>query len=166
VPFADGRAASVGTRGRVGQRNAPAILNAVYNKTQFWDGRVNTLKRQAALPITNRFEMDRPVSAMLIQAATDTNYQTQFMQVFGRGVNEQDPLRAIATYKGRWFRSTLRSTISLLETEASLKAAHDRVPTLAAERRGPVSGRALASYFEGAGSEPFGPRASSAPGRS
>jgi cytochrome c peroxidase len=41
--FTDGRPVSVGIHGRVGQRNAPTVLNALYNKTQFWDGRVNTL---------------------------------------------------------------------------------------------------------------------------
>jgi cytochrome c peroxidase len=55
--FTDGRQASVGIHGRVGQRNAPIILNALYNKHQFWDGRVDTLEQQAALPITNPFEM-------------------------------------------------------------------------------------------------------------
>jgi Di-haem cytochrome c peroxidase len=45
--FTDGRPLSVGIHGRVGQRNAPAVLNALYNKTQFWDGRVNTLEEQA-----------------------------------------------------------------------------------------------------------------------
>ena len=55
--FTDGRPVSIGIAGRAGQRNAPAILNALYNKTQFWDGRVNTLEQQAALPITNPFEM-------------------------------------------------------------------------------------------------------------
>ena len=56
--FTDGRPTSIGIHGRVGQRNAPTILNALYNKHQFWDGRVNTLERQAAMPITNPFEMD------------------------------------------------------------------------------------------------------------
>jgi cytochrome c peroxidase len=55
--FTDGRPVSVGIHGRVGQRNAPTVLNALYNKTQFWDGRVITLEQQAALPITNPFEM-------------------------------------------------------------------------------------------------------------
>ena len=41
--FTDGRPASIGIKGRTGQRNAPTILNALYNKTQFWDGRVKTL---------------------------------------------------------------------------------------------------------------------------
>jgi cytochrome c peroxidase len=39
--FTDGRPVSIGI-GRAGQRNAPTILNALYNKTQFWDGRVDT----------------------------------------------------------------------------------------------------------------------------
>src|SRR5205807_8051199 len=55
--FSDGRPVSIGIHGRVGQRNAPTVLNALYNKHQFWDGRVTTLEQQAALPITNPFEM-------------------------------------------------------------------------------------------------------------
>jgi cytochrome c peroxidase len=45
--FTDGRPTSIGVQGRAGQRNAPTILNALYNKTQFWDGRVSTLEEQA-----------------------------------------------------------------------------------------------------------------------
>ena len=98
--FTDGRPTSVGIHGRVGQRNAPTILNALYNKTQFWDGRVNTLEQQAALPITNPFEMGSvSIGDAVSRIAGDTDYQTQFMQAFGRGVNEQDMLRAIATYE-------------------------------------------------------------------
>src|SRR2546430_2290760 len=44
--FADGRPTSVGIKGRIGQRNAPTILNALYNKTQFWDGRGKTLEQK------------------------------------------------------------------------------------------------------------------------
>jgi cytochrome c peroxidase len=58
--FSDGRPASTGIKGRVGQRNAPTVLNALYNKTQFWDGRVKTLEQQAALPIVNPVEMGQP----------------------------------------------------------------------------------------------------------
>src|SRR5229473_4481067 len=98
--FTDGRPTSIGIHGRVGQRNAPTILNALYNKHQFWDGRVNTLEQQAAFPITNPFEMgSASIGDAVSKIASDTNYQTQFMQAFGRGVNEQDMLRAIATYE-------------------------------------------------------------------
>src|SRR6266849_628911 len=58
--FTDGQATSVGVNGRNGERNAPTILNALYNKTQFWDGRAKTLEDQAAFPITNPSEMGQP----------------------------------------------------------------------------------------------------------
>jgi cytochrome c peroxidase len=98
--FTDGRPASIGIHGRVGQRNAPTILNALYNKHQFWDGRVDTLEQQAALPITNPFEMGAAsIGDAVSRIADDKGYQTQFMQAFGRAVNEQDILSAIAAYE-------------------------------------------------------------------
>src|SRR5712672_461577 len=98
--FTDGRPVSVGIHGSVGQRNAPTVLNALYNKTQFWDGRVNTLEQQAALPITNPFEMGSASIGDAVSRITgDKDYQTQFMQAFGRDVNEQDMLSAIAAYE-------------------------------------------------------------------
>jgi len=42
--FTDGRPTSVGVYGRVGQRNAPTVLNAVYNKAQFWMAGLRRLK--------------------------------------------------------------------------------------------------------------------------
>jgi cytochrome c peroxidase len=98
--FSDGRPVSIGIHGRVGQRNAPTVLNALYNKHQFWDGRVTTLEQQAALPITNPFEMgSASIGDAVSRIASDKDYQTQFMQAFGRDVNEQDILSAIAAYE-------------------------------------------------------------------
>jgi cytochrome c peroxidase len=98
--FTDGRPVSVGIHGRIGQRNAPTVLNALYNKAQFWDGRVSTLEQQAALPITNPFEMgSATIDDAVSRIAADKDYQTQFMQAFGRAVNEQDMLSAIAAYE-------------------------------------------------------------------
>ena len=74
--FTDGRPVSFGIHGRAGQRNAPTVLNALYNKTQFWDGRSHTLEQQAALPITNPFEMGSPsIGAAVSKVASDTDYQ-------------------------------------------------------------------------------------------
>lgn len=98
--FTDGRPVSIGIKGRAGQRNAPTVLNALYNKTQFWDGRVDTLEQQAALPITNSVEMGSPsIGDAVSRIAADKDYQDRFRQAFDRGVNEQDMLRAIATYQ-------------------------------------------------------------------
>jgi cytochrome c peroxidase len=98
--FTDRRPISIGIKGRVGQRNAPTILNAVYNKTQFWDGRVKTLEEQAALPIVNLFEMGQPsLDAAVAKMAAIGEYQQDFRNVFGRAPNSPDLLRAIASYE-------------------------------------------------------------------
>src|SRR5437773_5264072 len=98
--FTDGRPASVGIRGRTGQRNAPTILNALYNKTQFWDGRAKTLEDQAALPIVNSIEMGQPnLNAAVVRIAAVDEYQKAFSRVFGRPVGGPDLLRAIASYE-------------------------------------------------------------------
>ncbi len=98
--FTDGLPASIGVNGGTGQRNAPTVLNALYDKTQFWDGRVNTLEEQAALPIVNPVEMGQPsVEAAVAGIAADKTYQSAFRTVFGREPNGPDLLRAIAAYE-------------------------------------------------------------------
>ena len=98
--FTDGRPTSMGINGRVGQRNAPTILNALYNKTQFWDGRVKTLEEQAALPIVNPNEMGQPsMEVAVAKIATIEEYKQAFRKVFGRPPNGRDLVRAIASYE-------------------------------------------------------------------
>ena len=100
LAFTDRKPTSVGIKGRVGQRNAPTVLNALYNKTQFWDGRVNTLEEQAALPIVNSVEMGQPnLDAAVAQIAAVEEYQKAFRAVFGRQPNSPDLMRAIASYE-------------------------------------------------------------------
>ena len=98
--FTDGRPTSIGIHGRAGQRNAPTILNALYNKTQFWDGRAKTLEDQAASPIVNSVEMGQPsLEAAVASLAGIEEYQQSFQRVFGRPVNGPDLLRALASYE-------------------------------------------------------------------
>jgi cytochrome c peroxidase len=98
--FTDGRPVSIGVKGRAGQRNAPTILNALYNKTQFWDGRAKTLEDQAALPIINPIEMGQPsLDAAVARIAALPEYEQAFRRVFGRPINGTDLVRAIASYE-------------------------------------------------------------------
>ena len=98
--FTDGRPTSIGIKGRTGQRNAPTVLNALFNKTQFWDGRVNTLEEQAALPIVNPVEMGQPsLDAAVNKIARSGDYDSRFRRVFGRPPNGPDLVRAIAAYE-------------------------------------------------------------------
>jgi len=102
--FTERRPVSIGVKGRVGQRNAPTILNALYDKTQFWDGRVKTLEEQAALPIANPSEMGQPsLDAAVAQIAGLPEYQQAFRSVFGRLPNGPDLVGAIASYERTQF---------------------------------------------------------------
>src|SRR5271170_6785406 len=98
--FTDGRPASIGIKGRMGQRNAPTILNALYNKAQFWDGRVKTLEEQAALPIVNPFEMGQStLDDAVAKIAGIEEYDRAFRKAFGQPVNGANLVRAIAAYE-------------------------------------------------------------------
>ena len=98
--FTDGRPVSVGIHGRAGQRNAPTVLNALFNKAQFWDGRAATLEAQAALPITNPSEMGQPNLVAAAEAiAALRSYREAFLAAFGRELNGADLVRAIAAYE-------------------------------------------------------------------
>jgi cytochrome c peroxidase len=98
--FSDGRPVSIGIHGRAGQRNAPTILNALYNKAQFWDGRVQTLEEQAALPIVNPVEMGQPtLDAAAAKIADVEEYRQAFRKAFGGPVNGPNLVRAISAYE-------------------------------------------------------------------
>ncbi len=98
--FTDGKPTSVGFKGRVGQRNAPTILNALYNKKQFWDGRAETLEDQAAFPITNPSEMGQPsLDAAVATIGAIPEYQQAFQQVFNQSPSALNMVRAIASYE-------------------------------------------------------------------
>ena len=102
--FTDGLPVSVGVQGRAGQRNAPTILNALYNKHQFWDGRAKTLEEQAGFPIFNPSEMGQPnLDAAVAKIAAIPEYDQAFRRVFRRRVNESDLVRAIASYERTQF---------------------------------------------------------------
>ncbi len=98
--FTDGRATSMGVGGRTGQRNAPTLLNALYNATQFWDGRASTLEEQSAMPIVNPIEMGQPTLAAATAAiASDAEYRAAFQRVFGHVADPASLTRAIASYE-------------------------------------------------------------------
>ena len=98
--FTDGRTVSVGIGNRLGQRNAPTILNALYNSTQFWDGRAGTLEQQAGFPITNPVEMGQPnLDTAVARIAAIPEYRGAFQSVFRRPINGGDLVRALASYE-------------------------------------------------------------------
>jgi cytochrome c peroxidase len=100
LAFTDGRPVAVGIDNRVGQRNSPTVLNALYNQFQFWDGRAITLEQQAGLPIVNPVEMGQPsLDSAIARIAAIPEYRATFVRVFARQPNPTDLVRAIASYE-------------------------------------------------------------------
>src|SRR5579863_9277174 len=92
--------ASRGVRDQIGKRNAPSILNAMFYKSMFWDGRAATLEEQATLPILNPVEMGQkdPKDVVARLAAIPEIVQA-FQQVFGHPPNAEDMGKALAAFE-------------------------------------------------------------------
>jgi len=98
--FADGKARAVGIKNQVGQRNSPTVLNALFQATQFWDGRAGTLEDQAKLPILNPIEMGMPSpEAVVTKVRGIPEYRDAFKKLNGREPTYDDIASAIAAFE-------------------------------------------------------------------
>ncbi len=87
-----------------GQRNSPTVLNAMFNATQFWDGRAATLEDQSKLPITNPIEMGmKDGDAVAAKLRSIPTYVTEFQAVFGRDPTFDDYAVAVAAFERMQF---------------------------------------------------------------
>jgi cytochrome c peroxidase len=82
------------------QRNSPTVLNAMFNATQFWDGRAPTLEAQAKLPITNPIEMgQKSGDDVMRKVLAIPEYPPAFREAFGRDPTFDDLAAAIAAFE-------------------------------------------------------------------
>jgi cytochrome c peroxidase len=88
--FSDGRATAVGVFGRIGRRNAPAIVNRGYGRGFFWDARVNTLEEQVLRPIQDPNEMDEPVDDAAARVGLDRTTLSQALSSYVRSILSGD----------------------------------------------------------------------------
>ena len=79
---ADGEPTSIGHHWQRGGRNAPTVLNAVFNTAQFWDGRAKDLEAQAGGPMVNPIEMASPQAHVAEQLQGIPGYRTAFGAAF------------------------------------------------------------------------------------
>jgi cytochrome c peroxidase len=94
---------SEGINKLTGTRNAPPVLNAAFNKTQFWDGRSPSLEDQARHPPVNPVEMGLPSHEPIVEIVnSDPEYLKAFENVFGAGKGEitiEHVTQAIAAFE-------------------------------------------------------------------
>ncbi len=96
--FTDARPVALGINGHLGTRNVPTLINRVYGRTHFLDGRAESLERQALEPILNPIEMNMTLPELVARLDGDPDYATGWRSVFGRGPHAEDVASAIASY--------------------------------------------------------------------
>ena len=83
--FSDPKQFSVGIDGISGERNASAIINAGWQSSVFWDGRVYSLEEQALDPVPNPIEMHLGWDKAIIRL-NNSDYKDLFKSAFGEDV--------------------------------------------------------------------------------
>ncbi len=125
--FSDGKPVSEGVKGQKVTRNSPTILNAMFNASQFWDGRAGTLEEQAMLPILNPREMGMPSpEAVVAKVKAIPEYVNDFRRVFNREVNYDDLAHAIASFERTHFSGSARFDRFIHGDSKALTAAERR----------------------------------------
>jgi cytochrome c peroxidase len=136
-------------------RNTLGLLNIVYNKQQFWDGRVNMLEEVLARSLDDEIQFaDRPApkispetthrwGGLVKKLAANKDYLERFQKVYGVPQPTQDTIaRALATYM-----RTLLSGTSLYDKADSERAARGDT-VLAARHFLPFVDEAMALRLE------------------
>lgn len=97
--FSNGDQFATGIEGKKGGRNSPTVINAAFQKFQFWDGRAKSLEEQALGPIQNPIEMNLSLEAVVAKLNGIEGYRSQFQKVFGTDATSDGIAKAIAAYE-------------------------------------------------------------------
>lgn len=98
----DGRPTSMGVDGLTGPRNAPTVWNSVFQSSQFWDGRADTLEEQAKGPMIADVEMGMGAhTQVLSRIKLIPAYVLEFKKAFGESdsVTIENTVSAIAAFE-------------------------------------------------------------------
>ncbi len=94
-----GHPVSHGVEGRLGKRNAPSIVNVLWQKTFFWDGGVNHLDYVSLNAINNPNEMNESLDHILVKLNEDKAYKNEFREAFGSDtISSKEFLQAMSQY--------------------------------------------------------------------
>lgn len=99
--FTDPKATSGGVGGALGTRSSPTVINRLFSKEQFWDGRAEDLEAQAHGPLTNPVEMGMPSHDHVVKnISLIRGYRYYFENAFGSNeVTMKKIAEAIAAYE-------------------------------------------------------------------
>ncbi len=90
---------SHGIDGKIGKRNAMALINLAWNKDFLWDGGVNHLDMQPLNPIQSPVEMDESLAHVVEKLQQTQKYPQLFEKAFGtHKITGQLTLKALSQF--------------------------------------------------------------------
>ena len=124
--FTDGKPVSTGMKGQQGGRSAPTVVNRLFSKEQFWDGRAEDLEAQALGPVQSPIEMGNTLEAVVKKLNAIEGYRKEFQKVFGTKVTAEGIAKAIASFE--------RTVLSWNSAFDRFKAGDEKALSESAER--------------------------------
>jgi len=98
--WADGQKIAIGDEGRLGTRNTPTIINSVFQRSFFWDGRAKTLQEQALGPIQAHVEMNLDLKEAIKRIKQNREYVELFKKAYPKkGITIDTLASAIASFE-------------------------------------------------------------------
>lgn len=98
--FTDGKAFSVGVDGSLTSRNSMALVNLLWARRFFWDGRSTGLEAQAEFPLTNPHEMGQAPGLSALKLRNTEVYRVMFKNAFGdTAITPSRIIKAIAQFE-------------------------------------------------------------------
>jgi cytochrome c peroxidase len=98
--FSDTTPLSFGVDGKSTGRHSPALINRAWGKSQFWDGRAQTLEAHVVIPVTNPHEMGMTADRVVQTLEKISGYRPLFTAAFGDpSINFDRVSKAVATFE-------------------------------------------------------------------
>ncbi|ETW93866.1 MAG: hypothetical protein ETSY1_37345 [Candidatus Entotheonella factor] len=97
--YGDGLPLGKGAYGQTLPRHTPSVVNLQNAPHLFWDGRVQSLKDQAIVPLTNPIEMDMTPPEIVSRVAAQPHYQRAFAAIDVDNIGIEDIVGAIVAFE-------------------------------------------------------------------
>ncbi|MEN7548844.1 cytochrome c peroxidase [Rapidithrix thailandica] len=98
--FTDGKQFSTGIDGIKGSKNAMSIVNLLWQRKFFWNGRANSLEEQALIPIQDPIEMHQSLEGAINKLQGTELYPAKFKEAFGsETITAENIAKALAQFE-------------------------------------------------------------------
>lgn len=109
LAFTDGNSTAIGMHGKRLERNTMSLVNLLWSKDFFWDGRAKSLEEQVIFPIIDSLEMNMDRAALERKLQNIALYPPLFQKAFDTPqISAENIIKAIAQFERTLISSNSR----------------------------------------------------------